>query len=166
MLEQKKESKAFIQFSDYFSSRLAMQALLVIILSIPIAFIYGQKIEANSIVGLWKSPEGNLMIKIDKIGSLYQGRIAWLEGAEENTEPLLDKNNPQPHLRNIPLKGNKMIRELSFDSEEQLWSHGKYYDPFEGKFYDCTVRLLNEQTIQIIREPDQQKSKREIWHRQ
>jgi uncharacterized protein (DUF2147 family) len=139
-----------------------ISSLLIVL---PIGLVSGQQLHSNEIVGLWKSPEGHLLVKIDKIGSLYQGRIAWHANADSNNAPLLDSNNPKPHLRNIPLKGNKMLSEFSFDTSMSAWKGGNYYDPIEGKHYNCTIQMLDDQRIQIIRHEDDQTGKKEIWHR-
>lgn len=141
----------------------ALLGMIMIFLSN--GLVTGQIIQSNEIVGLWKSPEGKLMVKIDKIGNFYQGRIAWLSDFENTADPILDQNNPKPHLRNIPLKGNKIIRELSFDSANVIWDRGFYYDHAEGKHYNCSVKMLDPFSIQITRHLDGRSKSDEIWRR-
>jgi acetyl-CoA carboxylase carboxyltransferase component len=37
-----------------------------------------QVLNEEMIVGLWKSGNQKVMVKIDRLGSIYQGRIIWL----------------------------------------------------------------------------------------
>lgn len=104
----------------------------------------------NQIVGVWKSPSNELMIKIDKVGNHFQGRIVWLEMSEGN-QPVLDENNPEERLRKMPLKGNKIIQELSFDSSKSEWDGGTFYNYTEGKLYNCHVTLHNSGQIKITK---------------
>lgn len=92
----------------------------------------------DHIVGVWKSPSSKLMIKIDKVGNYFQGRIVWVDTNGMN-QPVLDKNNPETRLQKIPLKGNKIIQELSFNSSKSAWEGGTFYNHAEGKLYNCHI---------------------------
>lgn len=37
----------------------------------------------GQIVGVWKSSNNKFMVKIDKVGNYFQGRIVWIEIANE-----------------------------------------------------------------------------------
>ena len=105
---------------------------------------------ADQIVGVWESPSGELMIKIDKVGNHFQGRIVWLETSGEN-QLALDEYNPEERLRKMPLKGNKIIQELSFNSSESLWDGGTFYNHKEGKLYNCKIILQSSDQIKITK---------------
>ena len=121
---------------------------------------------SDQIVGVWKSPKNNLMIKIDKVGDHFQGRIVWLETHQSN-KPVLDENNPDERLQKMPLKGNKLIKELSFNSSEKIWEGGTFYHHVEGKLYDCQISLRNSDQIMITRYlQNQQDGIVETWTRQ
>ncbi len=104
----------------------------------------------DHILGVWKSPSNNLMIKIDKVGNHFQGRIVWLE-AKGGNQMALDAKNPEERLRKLPLKGNKIIRELSFDSAKSLWEGGIFYNHEEGKLYNCNISLHSNGQIKITK---------------
>ena len=59
--------------------------------------ISAQGEESDKIVGVWKSPDKNLMIKIDKIGDQFQGRIVWVAQNGRN-QIQLDENNPDAYI--------------------------------------------------------------------
>jgi uncharacterized protein (DUF2147 family) len=103
----------------------------------------------GNILGIWKSPHHDVMIKVDRIGDVFQGRIVWLS-VNGQDEMAFDENNPNERLRNVPLKGNKMIRELIFNPLESVWEGG-YYDFSEGKLYKCKVTPYSAEQIKIVR---------------
>lgn len=105
--------------------------------------------DPNQIVGIWKSPSNEFIIKIDKLGDQFQGRIIWIESTGSQAE--LDKNNPDERLQKIPLKGNKVIKELSFNVSESLWEGGTFYNHKEGKLYNCKITSHNSDQIKITK---------------
>lgn len=122
--------------------------------------------DPDQIVGIWKSPSEGMMIKIDKVGNQFQGRIVWLN-ATEKSQPVLDENNPDERLQKIPLKGNKVIQELSFNSAEIAWEGGTFYNHEEGKLYNCHISLRNGDKIRITKYIQTQKDGiEETWVRQ
>lgn len=104
----------------------------------------------DQIVGVWKSPSNELMIKIDKVGNYFQGRIVWLETSVDNQQ-MLDENNPEERLRKMPLKGNKVIQELIFDPAKTTWDGGTFYNHKEGKLYHCQITIKNSGQIKITK---------------
>jgi len=128
--------------------------------------LIAQANDPDQIVGIWKSPSEGLMIKIDKVGSHFQGRIVWLNIAEKG-QPALDENNPDEKLQKIPLKGNKVIQELSFNASEIVWEGGTFYNHEEGKLYNCHISLQSEDRIRITRYiQSHQDGIEETWIRQ
>lgn len=120
--------------------------------------------DPGQIVGVWKSSNNKLMVKIDKVGNHFQGRIVWIEIADGDSE--LDVNNPEDRLRKMPLKGNKIIQRLSFDPPKSIWSGGTFYNYLEGKRYDCQISL-NGRQIKITKySQNSQEGIVETWTRQ
>ena len=113
-------------------------------------YLLGQGTDPEGIVGIWKSPSEGLMIKIDKVGDHFQGRIVWLNTTELD-QPALDTNNPDERLQKMPLKGNKVIKELSYNSSELVWEGGTFYHHKEGKLYNCHITIDNNDKIKIAR---------------
>ena len=139
---------------------------LFILILIYTATLGGQAGNADKIIGVWKSPDNSYMIKIDKIGDHFQGRIVWLDTQEQN-QMKLDVNNPNEHLRNLPLKGNKILEDLSFSSDELKWVGGTFYNFMEGKIYNCQISLQSTNQIKILKYMrDQQEGKSETWTKQ
>lgn len=104
----------------------------------------------DHILGIWKSPSNKLMIKIDKVGNYFQGRIVWFDSNGKN-QPILDENNPDERLQKIPLKGNKIIQELSYNSSISAWDGGTFYNHLEGKLYNCQITKQTSGQIKITK---------------
>lgn len=107
--------------------------------------------DGDQLVGVWKPSEGRSLIKIDKIGNKYYGRIVWLKSPkDENGEPRKDVNNPDESLRETPLRGYRILKDFEYDPEEKLWVGGTIYDPRNGSTYDCKIELKDDgNTIEV-----------------
>lgn len=106
--------------------------------------------DGDKLVGVWKPSDGRSLIKVDKIGNKFYGRIVWLlEPKDENGNPRTDVNNPDESLRETPLKGYRILKDFQFDEEENLWVDGTIYDPKNGSTYNCKIELKDENTIEV-----------------
>ena len=140
------------------------------ILSLSVIFsslsLVSQDGDPHKILGVWKSPSRELMIKIDQIGDHFQGRIVWIQSSNSN-QPALDIHNPDERLQKVPLKGNKVIQELSFNAAKTVWEGGTFYNYEEGKLYNCLITLQSDDKIKITRYlNNQQDGIDETWERQ
>ncbi len=126
-------------------------SILFIFTAILLIFTGFQANNADAIEGVWKSPDGKLMVKIDKMGTSYQGRIVWLSNpTAANGQPILDVNNPDVRMRKMPLKGKKIIEELTFDPSNNTWTGGSIYNPDTGKSLNCQAKLQNGGQLEIV----------------
>lgn len=99
----------------------------------------------DSIAGIWLTADGEGLIEIRFDGEVPKGFIKGAaDGAEEGR---LDVLNPDPSLRDRPLKGLQIISNLS-PSGESKWK-GNVYDPDTGKTYKCTLTLIDESTLKL-----------------
>lgn len=127
-----------------------------IILSTLISFLffsisYAQNpAEANRLVGVWEPSHGKAKVKIDKIGDKYYGKIVWLKTPidEETGEAKVDKNNPDEKLRNTPLRGYRILKDFTYAGKDE-WDEGTIYDPENGNTYSCTIKMTDENTLDI-----------------
>ncbi len=106
--------------------------------------------EADRIVGVWEPSNGKARVKIEKIGTKYFGKIVWLKEPTdpETGKPKVDKNNPDESLRNVPLKGYRLLKDFSHKSGNE-WDGGTIYDPENGSTYDCTITMKDANTLDI-----------------
>jgi len=107
---------------------------------LPVLYInicFGQ---ANSIVGLWLTEEGESKVEIFKNSKgKYCGKIIWLEEPNENGKPKVDDDNPDPKLRDRPIMGLQILNDFVYDSDDEEWEDGTIYDPKNGSTYDCYI---------------------------
>ena len=104
----------------------------------------------DAIVGVWKTGDGNAMVRIYKNGEKYQGKIVWLKEPidPETGKPKLDKNHSEEASRTRPLIG--LINIWGFtQTEKNVWEEGNIYDPKNGNTYSCTIKMTNSNTLEV-----------------
>ncbi len=100
----------------------------------------------DDIIGLWEPSNGKARVKIEKIGSKYYGKIVWLREPIDPTtqKPKVDKNNEDAKMRNVPLRGYRLLKDFVYDEESKEWSGGTIYDPESGSLYSCVITMKND----------------------
>ena len=104
----------------------------------------------DAIQGVWKTGEGNAMVRIYKNGDKYQGKVVWLKEPidPETGKPKVDKFHPDEASRTRPVLG--LINVWGFIYQEKnVWSEGNIYDPKNGNTYSCTIKMINPNTIEV-----------------
>ena len=106
--------------------------------------------EADQLIGVWEPSNKKVKVKIDKIAGKYYGKIVWLSEPidPETKKPKTDKNNPDESLREVPLKGYRMLKDFVYSGDNE-WSEGTIYDPQNGTTYSCIIKLKDENTLDI-----------------
>lgn len=105
---------------------------------------YAQK---DDVLGVWLSEAKDGKIEIFKKGDKVFGKIIWLKTPNEpDGSPKVDKHNPEPKLRNAPLQGLTIVKNLTYD--DGRWTDGTIYDPKTGKTYDSTI-FVEDGNLQI-----------------
>ena len=86
--------------------------------------------------GVWSDEDGKANIAIEPCGQYLCGRIVWLsEPVDENGQPKVDVNNPEPSRRNQPIIGLTILSKLEpHEGNSQL--KGLVYNAENGKVYD------------------------------
>ncbi len=104
----------------------------------------------DSVVGFWRTGDGKAVVQIYKESEKYFGKIIWL--AEPNDpatgKAKLDKKNEDEKLRNKPIIGLVNLRDFEF-IKNKLWENGKIYDPKSGEDYSCTMKMLDDNTLEV-----------------
>lgn len=119
--------------------------LIAILFSLP-----GFAQDADKLQGVWQPSDGRSMLKIDKIGSKFYGRVVWLKEANDaDGNPRTDVNNPDEKLRSTPLKGYRVLKDFTYNSDEKIWDGGTIYDPKNGTTYNCKIEMKNENQIEV-----------------
>jgi uncharacterized protein (DUF2147 family) len=102
---------------------------------------------ADDILGVWNTAQGRSKVEVYKCADHYCGRIVWLKEPvypADDTKGMagktkVDRENPDPALRNQSLKGLEILRNFRYDDGQ--WTDGTIYDPREGKTYHCKITL-------------------------
>jgi uncharacterized protein (DUF2147 family) len=120
--------------------------LNIIVFASTLAF---SQTESDAILGVWETGSGKARVKIDKVGDKFFGKVVWLrEPLNEEGKPKVDKNNPDEKLRTIPLLGYKLLKDFSYVGEK-TWEQGTIYDPENGSTYSCTIKMTDENTLDV-----------------
>lgn len=102
----------------------------------------------DAIIGKWRDLREIIEIEIYKNMDKYHGRIVWLKepNYRENDykgmagKPRIDRENPDPALRNRPLLNMDLLWGCVFTDNKQ-WAKGILYDPMKGKTYQCSISM-------------------------
>lgn len=106
--------------------------------------------DSDKLIGVWEPSNGRSRIKIEKIGSKFYGKIVWLKEPTDpvTKKPKVDKNNPDTSMRNVPLKGYRILKDF-VHKEKKEWSDGTIYDPENGTTYNCVINMKDDNVIEI-----------------
>ncbi|HLQ13655.1 MAG TPA: DUF2147 domain-containing protein [Steroidobacteraceae bacterium] len=98
----------------------------------------------SSVVGNWLTEprDGIIQVSVDARGNL-EGRI--IGG---NHPGLKDEKNPDPARRGLALRGQVILRNMSYEGDGR-WSGGTIYKPDNGSTYKCTVTLVGSDVLKV-----------------
>jgi uncharacterized protein (DUF2147 family) len=96
--------------------------------------------EADDIIGIWEPSSGKARVKIERIGTKYYGKIVWLKTPIDpvTKKPKTDKNNEDEKMRNVPLRGYRMLKDFVYKGKNK-WEDGTIYDPESGSLYSSVI---------------------------
>lgn len=105
----------------------------------------------SDVTGFWAMPaDAAGRIPIAEIyienGAVYAFSFAY---SNNTGQADLDKNNPDPALRMLSLKGMVFLYDLNYNGKE--WTDGKIYNPDEGKIFYARVKLSADGNTLTIR---------------
>ena len=103
--------------------------------------------DRSAVEGRWLTQEGDGWIRIALVGDSLEGSIAG-EPPGSPSERELDDRNPDPALRNRPLKGLNILTGFEYAGEGH-WKNGTVYDPNNGKTYKCSITLIDDNTLKL-----------------
>ncbi|HEY5102478.1 MAG TPA: DUF2147 domain-containing protein [Steroidobacteraceae bacterium] len=108
------------------------------------ALVAASDAQQARIIGNWLTQSKDGIIQIAQgAGGSYEGRIVG-----GNQPGRLDAKNPDPALRDKPLRGAVILRALHYDGDGK-WSGGAIYEPDTGRTYKCLIELAGPDTIKV-----------------
>lgn len=124
-------------------------SFMIIQLSVPLN-VYSQEIaEGKMLLGRWESTNGRSIIRFYEDGNHYAAKLMWYYNSyDEDGKMRKDLKNPDPNMKKRGLIGITLIYDLTYKGNYN-WSGGKVYQFKTGRTYDCKVRMIDEDTIQI-----------------
>jgi uncharacterized protein (DUF2147 family) len=130
-------------------------AILAIALIFP-AFSFAQNAKADRITGYYltlddETGKEKSQVKIHKAtNGKYVGEIVWLKVPKEtNGKEKLDKNNPDAKLQSRKVMGLQILKDFTYDAEDDEWSEGTIYNPSSGKTYNCYMKFESGKSLKI-----------------
>lgn len=112
-------------------------------------FAFAQDDEGDRLIGVWEPSHSKAKVKIEKISGKYYGKIVWLrEPTFEDGTPKTDRNNPDESMREVPIKGYRILKDLEYVGKEE-WTNGTIYDPENGNTYSGTIKMVDENTLDL-----------------
>lgn len=111
----------------------------------------------DAILGIWATDKAEAHIEISKTeAGTYTATIIWLEepfyppGDEGGMagEPRIDRENPDPALRDRPIDGLVIMHGLEYDGDRE-WEDGEIYDPETGNTYSSEIWMTDEGTLKV-----------------
>ncbi len=111
---------------------------------------FSQVHKADDIIGTWLNEEATGKVQIFKEGSKYFGKLVWLKEPIDKETGLSrkDKENPDLHLKTMPLIGLVNLKNFVFNGKDE-WANGTIYDPKNGKTYKCYIQFESTNRLKI-----------------
>jgi uncharacterized protein (DUF2147 family) len=115
------------------------------------AFIYTLLlfVQPSSVLGTWENIDDETGVKKSEIvlylkeGKLY-GRIERLLLEEDKGKLCVNCTGKE---KDQPIEGLVIVKGLTQEGEE--WTNGEIMDPGNGKSYDCTLTLSDDNTLNV-----------------
>ena len=117
-------------------------------LVLSLVLIANVSVASDGIEGVWITADGDGLIELQVQNEQLSGVIFGSLSDPTRKKPArYDDLNPDPNLRERPLLGLAIFANL-VSSGDQQWK-GEVYDPNTGKTYQCTVTLVDANTLKL-----------------
>ncbi len=127
-------------------------AVSILIAGAQVPDLLAQKFQADDVVGIWFRDQAHDTAKAKfeiyrAANGTYEGKLIW--GGSSTFETKTDRKNPDPALRNRPLKNMLFLTNFTFDGDDE-WSGGRIYSAEDGDTYKCKMELEdNKHTLKV-----------------
>lgn len=103
----------------------------------------------DAVMGTWLTEDGTSKIRFEPCGAQPCGKIVWMKYPVDQTtgKPPVDRNNPDPKLRNRPLMGLVIFSNLKPSSPTE-WS-ATAYNAQDANTYDVTLRMKPDGNLEL-----------------
>jgi len=105
--------------------------------------------QSDDILGIWLEEKKQSKIEVYKKDNSFFGKIIWLkEPLDEDGNIKLDKKNPNNSMRENPINGLVIMKDLKYKKKGE-WSDGEIYDARSGKTYSLEVYMKNVNKLDL-----------------
>ena len=109
--------------------------------------------KADNIVGTYLGIHKNEQFKVGitkQKDDTYTGQVIWLEKDKDaKGNKLLDTNNPDKSLRNIPRDQIVLFSGLKYNAKKQRWDGTKIYDPERGIRANLQIEFTDDGQLKL-----------------
>ncbi|MGL6114912.1 MAG: DUF2147 domain-containing protein [Cetobacterium sp.] len=132
-----------------------MKKIILLMMILIGTLSFSQENSMDPYVGYWKMPDGKAVIQIERNNNEYVGYVRWLKdekypiGDKMVGQEQIDRNNPDPKLRNREVMGLQVVGDLHENEENNKLIGGWIYDSWNGRKYYGTVEALNKNTLKL-----------------
>jgi uncharacterized protein (DUF2147 family) len=104
---------------------------------------------AESLVGKWLHENQRIHIEIFPCEDRFCGKIVWLKNPNDDQgNPVTDVENPDPTLRDRPLMGALLLRDLR-QTGPTIWEDGLVYNPDDGQHYQADMEMRADGSVDM-----------------
>ncbi|MBI3879956.1 MAG: DUF2147 domain-containing protein [Verrucomicrobia bacterium] len=137
-------------------SRFGILFVLTALLSFASKLFAAENLDAARIVGVWKTANDRGEVELtERAGKIFAKILTLKEPnfpANDKKgmagKPKVDRENPDPKLRDRPLAGLEILRDLK-SAGAGKWDGGHVYDPETGSTYKCKLTLVSTNKIEM-----------------
>src|SRR5690242_10975806 len=103
---------------------------------------------SDSATGTWRMSNGKVTVRVMPCGAGLCGRVVALKKPHDGKgRPRLDKENPNPSLRQRPVIGLTILSNMRASGQGK-WA-GTIYNPDDGNTYSSSMQLLGPSTMEV-----------------
>ncbi len=132
-----------------------LKQLTAILLPLTASLAWAQA--GDAILGTWLTTDedGNQdsIVEIIRDGGTYAGVVRWVrfrtypDDDPMAGQPLVDRSNPDPDQRGMPVVGLAVLRDLHYD--DGMWRDGTTYSVRSGKTYRVRISLPEHNRLKL-----------------
>lgn len=106
---------------------------------------------ASDPTGLWWAEGGFAQVEVRRCGEAVCGEVVWLRHPFDESGCILrDVENPDSELRDRPLIGMEVLRDLRVSPDDPAeWNGGEVYDPSSGRTYSAVLRMDSSDRLRV-----------------
>ena len=125
-----------------------MRLVGVVALVFGFGLVSGVGHASESPVGTWRMTNGKVTVRVSQCGAGMCARVVALKKPRDDEgRPRVDKENPNPALRQRPVIGLTVLSNMKARGKGR-WS-GTIYNPDDGNTYSSAIQITGPSTMKV-----------------